>query len=335
MSARRQRRPQPRKGPRAAIAPTVTKALVIVVGVPPALVGQVEGWVETALAKPVRVIPIAASPNDNRPYRTTQIDQILSNVVAYAQRKRRAEQQPAPASILLLYVPGLDQEPLLTAFDFFVFPVPLATLSAFHEGRQLRHDPEEVCRAIDSVLTPGSAVMQTFDAVQQRVTALVDSEALQLPPINFHVARDRPIAEVFRAIRRGDQAWDAAVEGLEVQEFGNARIPHLHKGANRRAFQDGRGLVFLAAHPLARHGSDREAPDDEDLAETASDLLRGAFRFGCPLGKGFHHDVQLEGDRRLDAIVFQCARKGPRRSKHTYVNIYPNDVVRGKKLAAP
>jgi hypothetical protein len=95
------------------------------------------------------------------------------------------------------------------------------------------------------------------------VTALVDSEALQLPPINFHVARDRPIAEVFRAIRRGDQAWDAAVDGLVVQEFDKARIPHLHKGANRRAYQDGRGLVFLAAHPspatapTARHPTTR------------------------------------------------------------------------------
>ena len=335
MTGRRDRRPQRRKAPRAVIEPVGVKALAIVVGLPPALVGQVEAWVADAIAKPVRVIPIAASPDDNRPYRNAQVDRILGNVIAYAQKKRNAEQQPAPSSILLLYVPGPTQEPLLTAFDFFVFPVALTALSAFREGRQLRHDPEEVRSAIKAVLDPESETMRVFDAVQERVRALRDAEALQLPPINFHIGRDRPIAQVFTALRRGDLAWDAAIEGLEAQEFDHERIPHLHRGANRRAYQDDRGLVFLRADPLAHHGANREVPDDEDMQENASQLLRGAFRFGCPLAAGFHHDVPLEEDRTLDAIILACAQKGPVRSKATYVNIYPNDIVRGRKLAAP
>ncbi len=334
MTDRRDRRRQRRKAVRAAIEPVATKALAIVVGLPPALVGQVDAWVTDAIAKPVRVIPIAASPDDNRPYRTTQVNQILANVIEYAQRKRKAQQQPAPSSILLLYVPGPRQEPLLTAFDFFVFPVPLTALSAFRQGRQLRHDPTEVRRAIEAVVVPDSATMRVFEAVQQRVRAVRDTEALQLPPMNFHIGRERPIAQVFAALRRGDLAWDAEIDELEPEEFDHKRVPHLHKGANRRAYQDIRGLVFLRAHLLAHHGANREVLEEDDLEEDARQLLRGAFRFGCPLDAGFHHDVQLEEDRTLDAIMFTCAQKGTIRSKATYVNIYPNDIVRGRKLVA-
>jgi hypothetical protein len=63
-------------------------------------------------------------------------------------------------------------------------------------------------------------------------------------------------------------------------------------------------------------------------------LLRGAFRFGCPLDAGFHHDVQFEGARGLDAVVLSCTQRGSVRSKSDYVNIYPNDIIRGKKLVA-
>jgi hypothetical protein len=333
MTDRRDRRRQ-RKAVRAAIEPVGTKALAIVVGLPPALVGQVEAWVTGAIGKPVRVIPIAASPDDNRPYRTAQVNQILANVIEYAQRKRKAQQQPAPSSILLLYVPGPTQEPLLTAFDFFVFPMPLTALSAFREGRQLRHDPIEVRREIEAVVTPESATMSVFEAIQQRVGAVRDAEALQLPPKNFHIGPDRPIAYFFSALRRGDLAWDAEIDGLKAQEFDDKRVPHLHKGANRRAYKDNRGLVFLRAGLLAHHGANREVLEEDDVDEGAGQLLRGAFRFGCPLAAGFHHDVQLEEDRNMAAIVLACAQKGKIQSKSTYVNIYPNDIVRGRKLAA-
>ncbi len=317
------------------IGSVATKALAIVVGLPPALVGQVDAWVTQSIAKPVRVIPIAASPDDNRPYRTAQVNQILGNVVKYAQKKRKAEQQPAPSSILLLYVPGVTQEPLLTAFDFFVFPLPLTALSEFREGRQLRHDPDEVCRAIAAVLAPGGEAMRVFEAVRQRVQAVRDAEALQLPPENFHIDRDLPVAQVFAAFRRGDLAWDAEIDGLETREFNHEQIPHLRKGVIRRAYQDTRGLVFLRTDLLAQHGANREMFEGNDVEEGVGQLLRGAFRFGCSLDGGFHHDVQLENDRSLDALVFACTQRGPTRSRATYINVYANDVIRGKKLTAP
>jgi hypothetical protein len=221
--------------------------------------------------------------------------------------------------------------------------MPLTTLSQFQDGRQLRHNRDEVRRAIEFALTPGSVAMQRFDAVHARVRAVRDAEALQMPPSNFHLARDRPIAGLFQALRRGEQAWDAAIKGLEAQEFDKERLPRLRRGVTRRAYQDARGLVFLRAALLAHHGPNREVFEEDDLTEeneegfeeTAAQHLRGAFRFGCPLDSGFHHDVQLEGGRTLENILLECARKGPRRSKHTYVNVYPNDILRGRKMAAP
>jgi hypothetical protein len=320
---------------RAAIEPVATKALVIIAGLPPALVGQAETWVTNVIAKPVRVIPIAASPNDNRPYSNTQVQQILANVIEYARRKQKAQQQPAPSSILLLYVPGPKQETLLSAFDFFVFPVPLAELSAFQEGRQQRHDPDEVRRVIGANLAPGSETMRVFEVVQQRVQAVQDAEVLQLPPENFHIGGGQSIAQVFKTLQRGRLAWSAKIDGLEPRDFNHDRIPHLHKGVTKRAYQDDRGLVFLRADLLAHHGANREMLENDDTNEAAEQLLRGAFRFGCPLKAGFHHDVQLENSQTLDAVTFACTRKGAIQSKDTYVNIYPNDVVRGRKLAAP
>ena len=344
----KERRPQKRKEPLPVLPPVPTKALAIVVGLPQAVQGQVEAWVAGALGKPVRVIPIAASGDDNKPYTQTQIEQVLGNVILYAQKKRAAQQQPAPSSILLLYVPGASQEPLLTAFDFFVFPIALTALSQFHEGRQLRHDPDAVRAALQAALAEDGEPMQTFEAVQARVKAVRDAEVLQMPPLNFHLGRDRRMAEHFLAVRRGDVAWDAPIAGLQEQAFDKRRLPRLRGGVTKRAYQDARDLVFLRADLLAHHGPGRQVEEDEadqdaaggangdDAVQDAATLhLRGAFRFGAPLDSGFHHDVQLEGGRTLETIVFECARKGPRRSKHTYVNIYPNDVLRGRKLAAP
>lgn len=345
MSSKANRRPQKRQRERAeAIAPTETKALVVVVGLPPALVVQVTPWISNAFGKPVRVIPIPASPDDNDPYRNAQIPMILGNVAGFAKRKQQAEQQPAPSSILLLYVPSHRQEPILAAFDFFVFPIMLATLADFENGKQLRNDPAEVRAAIEAALSPDSPTRLAFEATQQRVGAVRHAEPLQLPPINFHVDKRQPLAAIFRAMRRGERAWSDPVEELVEQEFGHARIPRIPDGVIRRAYQDARGLVFFRADLLAHHGANRQILDEQDEDEEAREetqmesdkrFLRGAFRFGYPLSAGFHHDVQLEDNRLLSQIWFDCDQKGEANTtKARYANIYPNDRVRAKQLKA-
>lgn len=309
------------------------KALVVLVGLPPATVGEAASRIAEKLGRPVRVIPIAASQDDNNPYRNSQVATILNNVVDFARRKSRAEQQPAPSNIFLLYVPSPTQEPMLAAFDFFVFPVALPALGTFANGKQLRHDAEEVKVAIDDALAPTSQIMASFQAVEASVLAVRHAEALQMPPVNFHTDADESISTLFRSLRRGERPWDTANDNMVAEEYDKARIPHLRKGVRKRAYSDVRGLVFLRADLLALHGPPRELPHDGAL-EDALLLLRGSFRFGCPLLAGFHHDVQLENDRALDDIAFTCSQKGRIKSADVYVNIYPNDVVRGRKLTA-
>lgn len=332
--AKQERRPRQRQRKRAApIAPTPPKALVVLVGLPPATVGEAASRIESEFGCPVRVIPIAASQDDNDPYRNAQVATILNNVVGFARRKSRAEEQPAPSNIFLVYVPSPTQEPMLAAFDFFVFPVALATLGTFENGKQLRHDAAKVKLAIDDALAPTSQAMTSFQVVNASVGAVRHAEALQMPPGNFHTADDEPISTLFRSLRRGERGWDTANDNMTAEEYDKARIPHLRKGVRKRAYRDVRGLVFLRADLLALHGPPRElAPEDGTADELL--LLRGSYRFGCPLLAGFHHDVQLENDSALDEIVFTCPQKGRVKSADVYVNIYPNDVVRGRKLTA-
>jgi hypothetical protein len=331
----RDRRQRQRQRPRAAALPVLqTKTLCIVLGIPASLVGEIEGWVASAFGHPTRVLAIPATDDDNRPYNQAQIRQVFQSAVEYAQRKRRAEQQPAPANILLLYVPGRTDEPAIAPFDFFVFPVPLQTLSSFENGRQLRHDRAHVKSAIESALVPASEALQRLKIVEERVGAVRDEEALQLPPGNFFLDRATTIATVFRALRRGERPWDDPVDELVAEEFDDERIPHLKKNVRRRAYKDARGLVFLRADLNELHGPNRELPDQHAVEERADLLLRGSFRFGSPLLSGFHHDVQLENDRALSNLDFNCAQKGKTGSKALYINIYPNDTVRGRKLAA-
>ncbi len=329
----RERRPRQRQRKRTvAVVPTPPKALVVLVGLPPATVDAAAHRIESGFGRAVRVISIAASPDDNNPYRNAQVATILHNVVDFARRKARAEQQPAPSNIFLVYVPSRTQEPMLAAFDFFVFPLALPALGTFANGKQLRHDPEEVKRAIDDALTATAPAMTLFQAVEEKVAAVRHAEALQLPPIDFHIGADQPIATLFRALRRGEHPWTSANDNLVAEDYDTARIPHLRRASASVPFVTSAASFFLRADLLALHGPPRELPADDEVDDAL--LLRGSYRFGCPLLAGFHHDVQFENDRALDGVVLWCARKGRIGSSDVYVNIYPNDVVRGRKLTA-
>ena len=331
MAAGERRRQQPTAKKAVAVATTETKALVALVGLPPAVVNAAEDWARDAFVQQVRVVSQPASRDDGKPYTTRQITTVVETIADFAHRKQRAERQPAPAAILLLYVPGPTADVMLAAFDFFAFPVPLTELSEFVDGRQLRHDPKAVKNAIETRLAPSSAVRVAQAAVADRIAALNDTEPLQLPPRNYLAPDGEPIADIFRTLRSGTRPWTYADFGLIVGEYDKKKIPHLRPEVRRRAFEDNRGLIFLRADANAFHGANREI-DEEEEEVVLLRLLRGAYRFGSPLPSGFHHDVQLLHDKSLKNLRFQCDRKSRIYTKKGYVNIYPNDVVRGKKM---
>ena len=328
-----QRRPQrpKRAEQQPVLAPAEESLLIVLLGLPGAVMGDVRGWIKEIAQRPVRVMPLAASPDDNRPYSQQQVEQHLTTVAEFARRKQRAEQQPAPSGILLLYVPGKNADRMLASFSFFSFPIALTALAHFEEGRQQRHDRNAVRAAIAAALSPGSAPVEQFARVKARIESPSDNEPLLLPPANFHVAADQPLAAHFRLLAANQADFDRTWLELDLGEYDKRRLPHLRPGVTRRAYRDARHLVFLCADGLALDGRNRTAAMDAEV-DALAHVLRGAYRFGAALPRGFHHDTQLEEDKNLGGITFACAERGPVHVGDTYANIYPNDRVRGKNI---
>jgi len=89
-------------------------------------------------------------------------------------------------------------------------------------------------------------------------------------------------------------------------------------------FIDARDLYFIVAK--AMHGS--PTLDDDDVDKLLLGLY-GLYRFGSPIPNGFHYDVQHSSGKDLSGIDFYCQRlQKAVRSTDTYINIYPNDVIR-------
>jgi hypothetical protein len=331
----RERRPRSRQKKREeVIALPEPAVLVVLLGITGALVGEAETQIEAVFNGPVRVQSVPSLKRDDSPYRSDQIDLVLKTMATFVRRKVKAEQQPAPGGIILVYVPSTVDPQLLAAFSFYAYPIPLSRLAEFHLGRQLRHNRQEVLESIAAALAPEAEARQVFDNLHRRVVALDDAEPLQLPPTNFHVEKDRSISEAYEALMCGRRDWNGQWPELDRASFGREELPKLRKEERRKAFRDARGLIFLRAHMLAHDGRTWTVGDDAPLS-AAIRQVRGAYRFGAPLAPGFHHDVQLEDDRSIKNIVFDCSERGAVQVDDVYVNIYPNDVVRGKNKAAP
>src|SRR5205823_2288579 len=98
---------------------------------------------------------------------------------------RSDDQSARPRRITLFYVPSDDDRLLLEAFDFFVFPVPLRDVAKYDErGHQLRHQRNACEDAIKKALE--NYTREFLGIVQRRVESRKSSEALLLPPMNFH-----------------------------------------------------------------------------------------------------------------------------------------------------
>jgi hypothetical protein len=79
----------------------------------------------------------------------------------------------------LFYVPAADDQILLSAFDFFVFPIPLRELANFDEsGHQKRHDPQRCEEAVRHGIEVYK--QELVLTVQQQIESRKSSEALLL-----------------------------------------------------------------------------------------------------------------------------------------------------------
>jgi hypothetical protein len=228
--------------------------------------------------------------------------------------------------VALFYVPAQDDQLLLEAFDFFVFPIPMRELAAFDEtGKQKRHSRDACETAIRNAL--GTYREELIGIVQPRIESRKSSEPLLLPPNNFHLQTGR-LGQVFKEMSRRVRTWTNPMpEGVIAQSFDRSRLPEfLDHQERQQIFQDSRKVVFPCARSDEFHG--QQFTEGNAKLEELRDFLRSIYRFGTSLPEGFHHDAQFEGGRRFQGFTFDCSRAGTISVTSSHANIYPNDYVR-------
>jgi len=241
--------------------------------------------------------------------------------------KNRSDDQSArPRRIVLFYVPAYDDEILLNAFEFIVFPVPLRDLARFDDyGKQMRHRRDACEAAIKNGLN--LCKRELVGVVERRIESRKSHEPLLLPPGNFHIGGQR-IKHAFTELIRGTRAWENAMpEGINAETFDRKRLPQfLDHQETQVIYKDTRGVVFPSCRAYEAHGGTEF--DHSAKVKVLQDILQSTYRFGASLPPGFHHDAQFEEGRDFNATPFDCSREGHIYVTATHANIYPNDYIR-------
>lgn len=303
--------------------------LFLLAGLPHPLHSRIESFFHSFAGTQAKVIATASPSYDGLLYHEKTVQALLKAGAQFAVRrlKNRSDDQAArPRRIALFYVPAEDDELLLRAFDFFVFPVPLRDLSIFdNAGAQRRHHRE----ACEAAIRKGIEVYNSdlVQLLQRRIESRKSHEPLLLPPANFHLD-DKRLTQAFSELTRGIRAWaNAMPEKVTAQMFDHERLPDfLDRDERQLIFRDTRNIAFPCARPTEFHGVQEIDPAAE--VPVLRELLRTAYRFGTSLPQGFHHDAQFEGGRHFNQDKFDCSRNGVLSVKASHVNIYPNDYVR-------
>jgi hypothetical protein len=312
-----------------ALPSTTAVDLFLLAGLPNPLHQRVEEFFQTLTGSNSKIIS-SPSPNYDGPiYKQRTVDILLTAGARFAIRrlKNRSDNQSArPRRIALFYVPAEDDQFLLAAFDFFVFPIPLRDLARFDEaGHQVRHQRS----ACEVAIRKGMEVYkrELIGVVQQRVESRRSSEPLLLPPLNFHLKEQR-IKNAFCELTRGARAWENAMpEGINPEIFDRQRLPDfLRPEETQVIYKDTRDVVFPCSRASEPHGG--KEFEHNAKVEVLRDLLQSTYRFGASLPPGFHHDAQFEGGRPFKATPFECSRNGQLFVSATHANVYPNDFVR-------
>jgi len=302
--------------------------LFLLAGFPNPLHARVEESLQTLAGGHSKAIATAFPSYDGALYREKSVQTLFTAGARFAIRrlKNRSDDQTArPRRIALFYVPADDDELLIRAFDFFVFPVPLRDLSTYDEtGTQRRHLRNECERAIRKAMETYARIL--VGSLQGRIESRKSHEPLLLPPVNFHLPDER-LKRAFCELTRGARAWeDTMPNTIAAETFDNERLPDfLRPQEHQVIFKDARGVVYPCSRATEMHGVQGTDPDAD--APILREMLRSAYRFGTSLPQGFHHDAQFEYGRRFDNILFDCSQKGACFVSGSHANVYPNDFV--------
>lgn len=318
---------KPRRIP--ASGPSTTPVdLFLIAGLPNPLHASVERFVQDRAGQTAKVIASPSSSFDGYLYRKKTVQTLLTAGAQFAVRrlKNRSDDQTArPRRIALLYVPADDEEALIDAFDFFVFPIPLRDLAQYDSiGHQRRHDLGVCEQAIHKAMETYTA--ELIGILQPKIESRKSHEPLLLPPLNFHLPDDR-LRQAFRELTRGARAWEKAMpDTAAAKSFDRNMLPNFLRAQERQLiFKDARGVVFPCSRPTEMHGA--LAIDLAANLKSLREMLQSTYRFGASLPQGFHHDAQFEYGRHFNQTPFDCCHKGALLVSGSHANIYPNDFV--------
>jgi hypothetical protein len=302
--------------------------LYLLAGFPKPLLARVEEYLQTLAGGHSKAIATTFPSYDGARYQEKSVRTLFTAGARFAIRrlKNRSDDQTArPRRIALFYVPADDDELLIKAFDFFVFPVPLRDLSTYDEtGTQRRHLRPECERAIRKAMETHARTL--VGSLQGRIESRKSREPLLLPPVNFHLPDER-LERVFCELTRGTRAWGNMMpDTIAAETFDNERLPDfLRPQEHQLIFKDARGVVYPCSRATEMHGVRGIDPDAE--APILRETLRSAYRFGTSLPQGFHHDAQFEHGRHFDNTQFDCSEKGACFVSGSHARVYPNDFV--------
>lgn len=304
--------------------------LLLLAGLPHPLHSRIEEFLKGLAGVYSKVIGVPSVSHDGPLYRKNPVELLLRAAADFSIRRlknRGEDQPPRPRRIVLFYVPADDDQQLLSAFDFFVFPVPLRDLAHFDDfGHQHRHNRNACEQAVRDAF--GIYSRELIGAVQPRIESRRSSEPLLLPPHNFHLPQ-RKLLYAFCELTRRTRAWESAMpDGFVPEMFEREQLPRFLDYQERQLiFRDARNVIFPCARANELHWNPPDVPPEAEL-EVLQDFLRSVYRFGTPLPDGFHHDAQLEWGRDFDKMPFHCSRNGPIPVSGSHANIYANDFIR-------
>jgi hypothetical protein len=302
--------------------------LFLIAGLPHSLHSRVEQFAQDLAGPAAKVIGSPSPAVDGFLYRKNTVRSLLIAGAQFAVRrlKNRSDDQTArPRRIALLYVPADDDESLIEAFDFFVFPIPLRELEQFDDaGKQLRHRREACEQAIRKAIE--TYRVDLVGILQRRIESRKSHEPLLLPAVNFHLG-DVRLKRAFCELTRGTRAWQNAMpDGIVAETSDNERLPGFLRSQERQTvFKDTRGVLFPCSRPAEMHGA-QNLEVNADVVRLR-EMLQSTYRFGTSLPQGFHHDAQFDYGRPFDRTPFDCCQKGTLLVSGSHVNIYPNDFV--------
>lgn len=302
---------------------TPVAPLIALAGLPHPICGSVANLIEKEVVPAARVVFQASGSDPRQLYPVHTVHALIRAISEFSHRQSVL---PAPECILLAYVPADDDEVLLSAFDFFVFPIRLSRLSEFDEhGRQNRHN---LTTCAPYTIASIGTMKGQFLEVKRRLSSPSDTEPLYLPPRNFSTSDSECIGDKFRSMRRQQLGWTDSTKDVTRVDVTDSELPkHVPPGTMKTVLADTRGLLF--PRDRTEHAPARLIEEGAPNLER-QDLLKTLFRFGVPLRTGYHHDVQLPG-RKLTGQQFECSKKGSIQLRCSYANVYPNDFVRPSK----